>query len=122
MKMKKISFKILKFRIRLLQKILAIIGITAVISSCGGNSEEAVEIENDTIVTDVLEVDSVVIKDSIPASVQPTKPVFPPKKDTPVVVPVEIIPDLPVTMYGVPVYDQIETKYGIPLPLEIDEI
>jgi hypothetical protein len=121
--MKKISLEIIKLRIRLLQKILAIIGITAVIASCGGNSGDAEENDTDSIVTNMVDPDTVPVQDTIPVSEDPSGQTAPVQTNTPPGVPDMNKPDHPMTKYGVPFDDdEMKARYGVPAPSNLGEI
>jgi hypothetical protein len=117
--MKKISIKLMKYRIRFLRKIIAIIGLSAFISSCGQQSDNVETPEvSDTIVIENEPVEQDVIQDTIAETIsvpekqkEPLKPATKPEKP-----PV----DYPVTKYGLPVDldndNNYQTKYGAPVP------
>jgi len=117
--MKRINKKLIRLRIRLLQKILATIGMTAIISSCGNNSAPQEEINTDTLQTEVIQKDTV-IEEAIPKDTVITKPasqIKPSQNNNQQTVPVMNNPDGPVTKYGVPVKENkenIQVRYGVP--------
>jgi len=115
--MKKISIKLMKYRIRLLRKIIALIGLSAFISSCGQQSGniESPEV-SDTIVIENEPIEPDVIQDTIAEAIaEPEKPKEPLK---PATKPEKPPVDYPVTKYGLPVdFDNnYQTKYGAPVP------
>ena len=129
--MKKINKEIIKLRLRILKRILAAIGITAVVISCGNNSETNVEGDNG----DSSQVD-VVVSDSVPTvdanqiedqnATQQTQPVKPETNTNTKPGNTQnqhdiYIPDAhPVTKYGLPVDfnddDKYQARYGVPMP------
>lgn len=122
--MKKISLKIIKLRIRLLQKILAVIGITAIISSCASGPDDSDEGGQDSVITtDVIQQDSLPPSDTIGNTSEPVSQEPPKQNNTPPVVPDVNKPDHPMTKYGVPVDDDdFKARYGVPMPSDVDRI
>jgi hypothetical protein len=124
--MKRMNKEILKLRIKILKRILAAIGITAVVISCGNNSETNVEGDNgdssqvDVIVSDTVpSVDANQTEDETPP--QQTQPVKPGSNTNTQNQHDIYIPDAhPATKYGVPVdfkdEDKYQAKYGVPMP------
>ncbi len=117
--MKRLNKEITRLRIRLLQKILATIGITAIISSCSNNTAPSEETHTDTIQTEIIQKDTVqeeiVQKDTI--KTKPATQAKPLPNNNQQTLPVMSKPDGPVTKYGVPVNDtsvNIQVKYGVP--------
>lgn len=117
--MKRINKKILQLRIRLLQKLLAAIGITAIISSCQTKTEPQNESNADSTKTEIVQQDTITEK-IVPVDTPQTKPnnpQKPPQNNPPQTLPEMNKPDRPVTKYGVPVFDKnenIQVKYGAP--------
>lgn len=117
--MKRINKEIIRLRIRLLQKILATIGMSAIISSCVNNSPPQEETNAENLQTEVIQKDTV-IEEVIPVDTVISKPASqskPSQNNNHQPVPVMNKPDGPVTKYGVPVNDNnenMQVRYGVP--------
>jgi len=123
--MKRINREMIKLRIRLLQKILAVIGISALISSCGNNTSTQEEDNTDTVSSEVLlqdtVVEQVIIPDTVKSKPEPVKE-KPKQNNGQQTVPPMNKPDGPVTKYGVPAdyNDNIQVRYGVPSDVQPD--
>lgn len=128
--MKKLSTSIIRLRLRMLSKALAILSISACMVSCGNNSNNSDQQEADSIAAankqDSLDEVNAMQK-HIEDSIAKVKTDSIAKADSLKNVPVkpQYNQNKPMTKYGVPVdYNdqQFQARYGVPTPANLDEI
>jgi hypothetical protein len=103
--MKKIHVGLLKMRIRVLKKFLAILGTSAFLVSCGGGNQEAENQSNDTLVDQIDIVDEIVVEPVSEIDEQTTNQTQtgdnkPPKE--PATIDIDYLEEPPQTKYGSP--------------------